>query len=209
MFEVLVSLFGNLDRILEADGGSLLAIDGMTEEAARRISGAKSQLKEADQLRSRLKELEIDVITRFEDEFPRLLSELNDPPPLLYLRGHPPDNDEKTVALAGAENATNEGIDLTVKAAGAFAAAGVQIVAEAAPPRHAIIQIVPLHDAFGRLEEAIKRGRTLGLDEALQVCPSAVVMPGLIQQNFTRRLTDSLYNIRYDIRHGSVCHFYL
>ncbi|HWR82589.1 MAG TPA: DNA-processing protein DprA [Candidatus Deferrimicrobium sp.] len=57
-----------------------------------------------------------------------MLLELNDPPPLLYVRGHMPDKSCKSVALVGAEDATHPGIELTVKLAGLFARAGVQVV---------------------------------------------------------------------------------
>jgi DNA processing protein len=106
-----------------------MAIDGMTAKTAKRITGTASLLKQADELHRQLKKRDIAVMTRFDNDFPQLLFELNDPPPLLYIRGRMPDNDKKTVALAGAENATNEGIEWTVKLAGAFAKAGVQVVA--------------------------------------------------------------------------------
>ena len=129
LFEVLVHLFGSPERILKADRSSLMAIDGMTAKTAKKITGTAALLKQADELHSQLKKRDIAVMTRFDNGFPQLLFELNDPPPLLYIRGRMPDNDKKTVAFAGAENATNEGIEWTVKLAGAFAKAGVQIVA--------------------------------------------------------------------------------
>jgi DNA processing protein len=129
LFEVLIHLFGSPERILKADRNSLKAINGMTAEMAKRITDTAALLKQADELHRQLKERDIAVITRFDSGFPQLLFELNDPPPLLYIRGRIPDNNKKTVTLAGAENATNEGIELTVKLASAFAGAGVQVIA--------------------------------------------------------------------------------
>lgn len=129
LFEVLIHVFGSLEQILKADMSSLMAIDGMTAKTAEKITGTNALLEQAEELHKHLKERDIAVITRFDNDFPRLLFELNDPPLLLYVRGRMPDIDKKAVALVGAENATNEGIELTVRVAGVFAKAGVQIVA--------------------------------------------------------------------------------
>lgn len=129
LFEVLIHHFHNLEDIFRADTSSLMAINGMATETAKKISHQTTLLKEADKFHTRLTERDIAVTTRFDNSFPQLLFELNDPPPLLYIRGKTPDNSKKTVALVGAENATNQGIELTVRLAGSFGAAGVQIVA--------------------------------------------------------------------------------
>jgi DNA processing protein len=129
LFEVLIHLFGSPEQILKADRNSLMAINGITAKTAKRIAGTTALLKQADELHKQLKERDITVMTRFDNGFPQLLFELNDPPPLLYIRGRMPDNNKKTVALAGAGNATNEGIELTVKLAATFAKAGVQVIA--------------------------------------------------------------------------------
>ncbi len=127
-FEALIHNFRSLEQILKADKDALMAIEGMIADTAKKIAGTSAYLKQAEELHRRLKEQDITVITRFDDDFPRFLFELNDPPPLLYVRGRIPANNEKRVALVGAENATNEGIELTVKLARAFTEAGVQIV---------------------------------------------------------------------------------
>ncbi len=129
LFEVLIHVFGSPGRILEADTRSLLAMDGMTVTTAKKITAATASMDQADEVYRHLRERDIAVMTRFDDDFPQLLFELNDPPPLLYVRGRMPDNNKKTVTIAGAENATNEGIELTVKLAGTFAGAGVQVIA--------------------------------------------------------------------------------
>ncbi len=129
LFEALINHFGNLEEILKSESSSLKAIKGMTAETIKKITTAATHLNKAVEFHAGLKDRDIIVKTRFDHDFPRLLFELNDPPPLLYLRGKMPDNTKKTVALIGTENATNEGIELTVKLAGVFAEAGVQIIA--------------------------------------------------------------------------------
>lgn len=127
-FEALLRHFGNVDRILHADSGTLMAVGGMSTDLANRISSASKSLSEAQAYVDDLHSRDIRTISRFDDDYPSLLFELNDPPPLLYLRGQLPDTDQKTVAIVGADNATNNGIELTVKLASMFIEAGVQLV---------------------------------------------------------------------------------
>ncbi len=129
LFEALISHFGTLEEILLADTDTLLEVNGMTTETAAQIAGTSDHLERAGEFYAELKGRNIEVKSRLDNEFPRRLFELNDPPVLLYVRGRTPDNTRKTVAIAGAENATNEGIELTVKLARRFADSGVQIIA--------------------------------------------------------------------------------
>ncbi|MFQ6008232.1 MAG: DNA-processing protein DprA [Candidatus Zixiibacteriota bacterium] len=129
LFEALISHFGALEDILLASTDTLMGVKGMTPEAAAQIASTSEHLQKASGFYADLKGRNIEVKSRLDDEFPRRLFELNDPPVLLYVRGRTPDNTGKTVAIAGAENATNEGIELTVKLARRLASLGVQIIA--------------------------------------------------------------------------------
>jgi DNA processing protein len=129
LFEALLNHFGDLQSILEAKTDSLMKISGMKSKTAEMIAGSSAHLQRAGEYYTELKARDIHVKSRFDDDFPTRLFELNDPPPLLYVRGKTPDRHKKAVALVGAENATNEGIELTVKLARRFAEAGIQIIA--------------------------------------------------------------------------------
>ncbi|MFH1374889.1 MAG: DNA-processing protein DprA [bacterium] len=129
LMEVLIYIFGNTQGILGADEATLATIDGMSARAAEKIASASLRLEEAEELYGTLRDRDIGITSRFDHDYPRLLFELNDPPPLLYTRGHLPDNDRKTVLLTGAEEATNEGIELTVRLAKLFGQADVQMIA--------------------------------------------------------------------------------
>lgn len=128
LFELLMTRFGSLDEILGASPLSLHDIGGMSESAVDRIAKAEDFLPKAKEVIDTLAEREIRVITRVDDDYPNLLNELNDPPPLLYVRGRVPVSGEKSVAVVGTSEATNEGIELTVQIARRFAEAGVQVV---------------------------------------------------------------------------------
>ncbi len=128
LFEALLHRYGSLERIVRADSGSLMTIEGMSAPDANRITKATGFLAEAAEYRTALADRDIQVETRFGDSYPERFFELNDPPPLLYVRGRMPDNGKKVLTVAGTQAATNEGIELTVHLAGACAAAGVQVV---------------------------------------------------------------------------------
>ncbi|UCG61455.1 MAG: DNA-processing protein DprA [Candidatus Zixiibacteriota bacterium] len=129
LLEVLIRHYGSIDRILQADAGSLMGIGGMTTEIANRVADAKSHLSRADDYYSQLRQRDISIVSRFDDAYPDRLFELNDPPAVLYFRGTLPDTAGKLVALTGGEKASNEGIELTVEAARRFAEAGVKVIA--------------------------------------------------------------------------------
>ncbi|NOY88362.1 MAG: hypothetical protein GXO93_03085 [FCB group bacterium] len=128
LLDSLISHFGNLERIINADAGSLMAINGMTAEIANKITKAASYLPKAQQYQNTLSQQNISIISRFDADYPSRLFELNNPPSILYLRGKLPDNNKKIVALVGTKQATNEGIELTTKAAKEFSQAKVQII---------------------------------------------------------------------------------
>jgi DNA processing protein len=128
LFEALLHHFGNLERIIRADSGALMAIEQMSANIANKITRTKSHFKASVEFLAEMKKREITVTTRFDSDYPQLLFELNDPPPIIYCRGRLPHSDKKTVALVGADKATNEGMELTTKLAATFAKAGVQVV---------------------------------------------------------------------------------
>ena len=114
VFTVLMQKFKALDSILDTDAFDLTKIDGMKESTAKSISEAKSYLNIADEYYKKLSDREIRVITSFDTDYPALLNELNDPPPILYSRGKIPDSNKKSVTILGTTDATNEGIELTI-----------------------------------------------------------------------------------------------
>ena len=128
LFELLMNRYGSLDDILNASGTSLYEIPGLSHEAADRVARAGEFLPKAQAAVETLAGRDIRVVTRVDDDYPDLLNELNDPPPLLYVRGQVPVNGARTAVLVGTSDATSEGIELTVQVARRFAQAGVQVI---------------------------------------------------------------------------------
>jgi DNA processing protein len=128
IFDLLLQHYGSPAGILEASSASLRELPGVSTTAATRISATSRKLTEAEKYIGELKHRGIFVLTRFDDNYGHLLFELNDPPPLLYVRGHLPVPQERSVTLVGSRNASAEGIALTTRVAQQFAQAHVQIV---------------------------------------------------------------------------------
>ena len=125
MFEALFRALGSAGSILSASGPEL---DAISAGAADRVRTAFDSLERAEELLTGLKQREIRIINRFEENYPPLLIQLNDPPPLIFVRGRMPVNQAKSVALLGADTATNQGIELTTRLAREFAGRDLQIV---------------------------------------------------------------------------------
>jgi DNA processing protein len=128
MMNALLNHFGNLERIMKSDAGTLMSINGMTIETANKITQAKDQLDEADVIYTQLRERDIDLVSRFDDEYPQLLFELNDPPSIIYFRGRLPDPKNKIAGIVGSEKPSNEGIGLTTTLAKNLTENDVQII---------------------------------------------------------------------------------
>lgn len=128
LLEALLQHFGNLERIMRADSGSLMAIEQMTARTANRITGASRKYSAARKFLELMESREIKVVTRFDDDFPQLFFELNSPPPILYCRGKMPDGSRKIAAVSGGSEASSEGIELTARLTKGLVAKGVQIV---------------------------------------------------------------------------------
>jgi len=127
-FDLLLRTFGSLDELLLAEDYELAEIDGISDDAARRISLVGDHLEKAAGYNLELAKRNIRLITRFETDYPQHLMEINDPPPLLYSRGKTPEVASKTVALVGTEQATQPGIALTTKMAKALVSQNVQVL---------------------------------------------------------------------------------
>jgi len=124
----LLHRYGEPTGIMHADRASLSAMDGMTDDLVERIIGADRYLQEASGYRDQLVRRDIGLHTRLDHGYPQSLFELNNPPAVLYVRGKLPDAGGKSVTVVGAENATNEGIELTTTLARRAAEARVAVI---------------------------------------------------------------------------------
>lgn len=79
-------------------------------------------------LHNRIKRDKVKVLTLWDEEYPRLLKEIPDPPPLLYLWGEITLEDEKSLAIVGTRQMTRYGREVTELFAREISQAGFTII---------------------------------------------------------------------------------
>lgn len=118
--------FGSLQIAWEADVSDLTRVEGIGSQLGQSISCERKTV-DPEQVLEVLSRPRIPFFTPADPEYPHLLWELPDPPPILYVLG----NDPKwipTVAIVGTRSPTPYGRRCTEKIAGSLAEAGFVIV---------------------------------------------------------------------------------
>ncbi|MBX3407394.1 MAG: DNA-processing protein DprA [Phycisphaeraceae bacterium] len=123
--------FGSPEAVLAANESGLKRIKGIGIEKARTIAAglreseraAEDELGEAERSGTMLLAIN-------SNDYPPLLRQIPDPPPILYVRGRlaPGDLDRYPVAIVGSRSCTHYGIEQAERFAGALAAAGLTVV---------------------------------------------------------------------------------
>lgn len=129
LMEALLREFYDLDAILSADQKALTHISGLTPAMAARIVASRTRLNDAGAYADELRGRDIGVTSRFDDQYPHRLFELNDPPLMLYFRGRLLSPDQKAVAIVGSDEATADGIEMASRLSRLFSEAGVLVLA--------------------------------------------------------------------------------
>jgi len=117
--------FGSLDLAWDADDGELRTV--LDERACREVLLARARISPAEVM-DRIARSGAEVITVLDESYPRILREIPGPPPVLYVRGTLPRQDEPTVAIVGTRRASSYGREATTQIASDLAAAGVTVV---------------------------------------------------------------------------------
>jgi DNA processing protein len=118
--------FGCLETAWAADAESLLAVEGIGEQLATQIRQERHAL-DPETILKQVEQKGIPLITPADPDYPMLLWELPDPPPLLYVLGEQPVW-TPTVAMVGTRSPTPYGRRWTEKIATALAEAGFVVV---------------------------------------------------------------------------------
>jgi DNA processing protein len=126
LFKRLFQQFKTPDAVLQAPCDRLVQVEGMTPRLARAITGHDMPEKVKQDLDLALKK-GYKIITLADTEYPPLLLEIPDPPPILYVCGH-----LKTsllnIAIVGSRNATKYGLTITGHLGADLATLGITVV---------------------------------------------------------------------------------
>jgi DNA processing protein len=123
----LLERFDDPASVLRASPAELAEVEGIGLVGSRRI-GNREGRQEAEQILQFCGEQKIAIVLPHETEFPRLLREIPDPPPLLYVRGSLQRTDQLSVAIVGTRGASHYGRSQAERFARTLARAGLTIV---------------------------------------------------------------------------------
>jgi DNA processing protein len=101
-FQQLLMNFGSPDRVYRASKEELLSLPRMGTEKVEEIFKSQDFLEEIEQHLLYLEEQGIGICTILDDDYPVLLRQIDDPPPLFYHRGEFAAQENKSVAVIGA-----------------------------------------------------------------------------------------------------------
>ena len=135
--KMLLDHFADPVDLLRADLGDLCAVAGIDRKRALSIFSAFSAMKRRSDERSERDDtvqgraspsLRYRKITVVDPEYPPLLKEIYDPPPLLYMEGDSSTNLERTLAIVGTRKPTAYGRRIARKLGEFCAGAGITTV---------------------------------------------------------------------------------
>ncbi|MFH1714669.1 MAG: DNA-processing protein DprA [Elusimicrobiota bacterium] len=129
LFRKLLAQFGSIDEIFNADLFTLMRIDRMQQKTADFIINKKEELERL--LEQELRLIEKQKVKAFvlgDEEYPQLLREIFDPPPVLYVKGTLIKEDVNAIAIVGSRAASNYALMTTKKLARDLACNGITIV---------------------------------------------------------------------------------
>lgn len=127
-FKKLLGHFASLKEAWLEGSASDFATAGLEESLALEIATRRPQIDLTKELEKMAKE-KIEIITILDENYPKLLKEIYDPPHVLYLKGIlKPEKDEFSLAVVGTRRLSNYGYQAAEKISYDLAQAGLTIV---------------------------------------------------------------------------------
>jgi len=128
----LLARLKNTKNILSSDYQTLLNVEGISTNLAKRISKASREREPVEKFtETELKKLEKlggKLVTIWDQEYPPLLKKIYDPPILFYLLGEIMENDQYSIAIVGTRQPTNYGKIQAEKISMDLAKQGITII---------------------------------------------------------------------------------
>jgi len=122
----LVAYFGDLETAWKADTAEL-AKAGLGAKLVEKVLAARKQV-DLDQVWAKIEAQDIQIFTWMDESYPARLREIDQPPPVLYVRGEYLPDDVFAVAIVGTRKVTPYGRQITEEIASFLAANGITIV---------------------------------------------------------------------------------
>ena len=127
LFESLVAALGSPENVLRSPRKVLLGVEGIGPKTADNIVQGPDWAEIDGHLRA-CDLLGLRILTRSDGAYPKLLSEIPAPPPVLFIKGEITGADESAIAVVGTRNPDQYGERVSRELAGALAGRGHTIV---------------------------------------------------------------------------------
>jgi len=125
-FKKLLDFFGNAKTAWEASPADL-AEAGLSAKLTDRVAAVRRKV-DLEKIWQNLEKQGIQVLTWVDENYPQRLKEIDQPPPVLYLRGEILAEDQFAIAIVGTRRVTPYGRQVTEELATSLAAGGFTIV---------------------------------------------------------------------------------
>ena len=125
-FKALLDAFGNAESAWNASPEAWVNV-GISQKIVESFQRVRKGVS-LDQIWDRVQSLGVEVLTWDDNGYPRHLKEIDQPPPVLYVRGSMIAEDEWAVAIVGTRRVTAYGRQVTEETATSLAHNGVTIV---------------------------------------------------------------------------------
>jgi DNA processing protein len=122
----LIAYFGDLESAWSADSDSL-AEAGLGAKVIERVVTARETVN-LDKVWENIESQGIKILTWGDDDYPARLKEIDQPPPVLYIRGEYLPDDLFAVAIVGTRKVTPYGRQITEEIASFLAANGMTVI---------------------------------------------------------------------------------
>lgn len=126
-FSKLLEYFGSAEAAWKADEGSLASLLGGQNNLSQKVLALKAKIDVSLEF-EKLSKKKIAVTSSLSADYPQLLRNIYDPPPILYYRGNIQVAGQKAIAIVGSRNATGYGRQMTEKLARELVKCGFGIV---------------------------------------------------------------------------------
>lgn len=123
------NIYGGFSQLLGLSVEKMNLETGIDKKIAKKILNVLDDFdKKGAEEESKLKDIGADFITMVDEEYPPLLSDLIDPPLVLYIKGKLPDISSPRIAVVGSRNADSYGLEAAYRISKGLAQEGCTVV---------------------------------------------------------------------------------
>jgi DNA processing protein len=127
IFRALLERFGTAAEVFDAAPADWRSVPGVGTKIAQALAAARTEI-DVDAQIALCEANGISVLARTDDDYPRLLRTIHDPPGVLFVQGSILPADALAVAIVGSRHATRYGLQQAERLAAGLARAGLTIV---------------------------------------------------------------------------------